>query len=65
MTEYNPPEPNPYVDVPLYTESQLRSEVEKARREAIEECAKVCDLYTGLQSKLLAVEIREINRSES
>lgn len=45
---YTPPEPNPYVDVPLYTEAKLRSEVEKARREAIEEAAKEADYWYEL-----------------
>ena len=58
---YTPPEPTAFIaEVRLwpsgkqhkmtfrgFTEAQLRSEVERARRETVEECAKVCDDYSG------------------
>lgn len=47
MTPYTPPEPacpksGTRQPENLYTEAQLRSEVERVRRETVEECAKVC-----------------------
>ena len=63
MTPYTPPEPvqidkhipSGYV-IRGYTEAQLRSEVERVRREAVEECASlatatVCDTHipTGIK----------------
>lgn len=49
---YTPPEPDGFYEQeymgepsriePRFTEAQLRSEVERVRRETVEECAKVC-----------------------
>ena len=56
MTPYTPPEPAIHIPfgsyqvkfeidnaVPMFTEAQLRSEVERVRRETIEECAEAID----------------------
>ena len=48
---------------PAFSESQLRSEVERVRRETVEECARVCiDLHANDQTNILyaAKVIKEI-----
>ena len=58
---YTPPEPPAATlsdpdgqTLALFTESQLRSEVERVRRETVEECARVCiDLHANDQTNIL------------
>lgn len=49
---YTPPEPAAYMagqdgSESVFTEAQLRSEVERVRRETVEECARKLPMFIG------------------